>query len=86
MCLPRAHLDFAHEVSERHIVLNNEVGVETFGGDAALLLHRRTVVNASATGVLLHPGGGRAICLTCRTGARECRGGSGNRRSRLKGR
>lgn len=31
-------LDFAHEVSQIHVILNNEVCVQTFGGDAVLLL------------------------------------------------
>lgn len=68
----RSHLNFAHEVSERHVVLNNEVSVDAFGGDAALLLQRRAVVDPSTAGVLLDPSGGRGFRVTCRKGAREC--------------
>lgn len=60
-----SHLNFTQEVSERHIILKNEVCVEPFGGDAALLLQGWTVVNASAAGALLNPGGGRGFCISC---------------------
>lgn len=73
-----SHLNFAQEVSECHVVLNDEVSVDAFGGDAALLLHRRAVVDPGAAGVLLDPSGGRGFRVTCRKGARECGSGRGS--------
>lgn len=63
-------LNFTHEVSESHVVLDHEVCVQTFGGDAALLLQRGTVENPSTAGGLLHPRGGRGFGSPCRTDGR----------------
>lgn len=58
-------LDFPHEVSELHIILNDEVCIKTFGRDAVLLLQSWTVANSSTGGAPLDVSGGRGVYITC---------------------
>ena len=56
-------LDFTHEVSELHVILEDEVCVETVGRDAVLLLYSGTVADTSTVCVLLNMSGGRGFCI-----------------------
>ena len=59
------YLNFTQEVSEVHIILNDEVCIKTFGGDTVLLLQCGTVANPSAAGLLLDVSRGWCISVTC---------------------